>query len=286
MSQSTTIFKRLILVALLLCGASLSRAQQNSVGVSPASIDAKVKRGSTYTQVYTLFNNTSEKLRFSCSVLDYWYDENNKRVTSRPGTLPHTASPWVQFSPAELVVDPKSSANVKVIITVPLTANGGYYTMPVFEAMPVKGEAKSAQPADAKATASIGIRFRGLIMLATADGSEYNVEVMGGKVAPPTESSPLEVDLDLRNRGSVHARVQGNLAILNEKGELAGRGKLEGSRFLPGQRNVVKAAWAGALMPGRYTALVTFSYDRINMEPASLVYEIPFTVAQPIASRK
>lgn len=286
MSQPTTLLKRLFLMALLLCSASLSRAQQNSVGVSPASIDAKVKRGSTYTQVYTLFNNTSERLRFSCSVLDYWYDENNSRVTSRPGTLPHTASLWVQFSPSELVVEPKSSANVKVIITVPLTASGGYYTMPVFEAMPVKDEAKSARTTDEKATASIGIRFRGLIMLATADANEYNIEVMGGVVAPPTESSPLEVDIDVRNRGTVHARVQANFAILNERGELAGRGKLEGSRFLPGQRNILKAAWAGTLTPGKYTALVTFSYDRINMEPASLVYEIPFTVAQPIASRK
>lgn len=286
MSQPTTLLKRLFLVALLLCSASLSRAQQNSVGVSPASIDAKVKRGSTYTQIYTLFNNTSERLRFSCSVLDYWYDENNRRVTSRPGTLPHTASLWVQFSPSELIVEPKSSANVKVIITVPLTANGGYYTMPVFEAMPVKDEAKSARTTDEKATASIGIRFRGLIMLATLDANEYNIEVMGGVVAPPTESSPLAVDIDVRNRGTVHARVQGNFAILNERGELAGRGKLEGSRFLPGQRNILKAAWAGTLTPGKYTALVTFSYDRINMEPASLVYEIPFTVAQPIASRK
>lgn len=288
LSQPIIILKCLFLVLLFSCGAPFARAQQNSVGVSPASIEAKVKRGATYTQAYTLFNNTSERLRFSCSVLDYWYDENNRRLTGRPGTLPHTASPWVQFSPSQIVVEPKSSATLKVIITVPLGAQGGYYTMPVFEALPVRDEPKAAGSVENSSRASIGIRFRGLIMLATEDANEYNIEVMGGKVAPPTDATPLEVDIDVRNRGTVHVRLQGSFAILDEKGALAGRGKLESSRFLPGQRNILKAAWASTLAPGKYTALVTFSYDRISMEPVSLSYEIPFVVVAPakVASSK
>jgi hypothetical protein len=288
LSQPIILIQCLFLVALLSYGAPLARAQQNSVGISPVSIEAKVKRGATYTQAYTLFNNTSERLRFSCSVLDYWYDENNRRLTGHPGTLPHTASPWVQFSPSEIVVEPKSSATVKVIITVPLGAHGGYYTMPVFEALPVKDELIAAGSTENSSRASIGICFRGLIMLATEDANEYDIEVMGGVVAPPTDATPLEVDIDVRNRGTVHARVQGDFAILDEKGALAGRGRLESTRFLPGQRNILKAAWAGTLAPGKYTALVTFSYDRINMEPVSLSYEIPFVVAAPtkVADRK
>jgi hypothetical protein len=187
----------------------------------------------------------------------------------------------VQFSPSEIVVEPKSSATVKVIITVPLATQGGYYTMPVFEAMPVKDGSGAVFPKENRATTSIGIRFRGLIMLTIEDANEYNLEVQGGGVVPPTDSTPLEIDIDVRNRGTVHARVQGNFAILNEKGALAGRGKLEGSRFLPGQRNILKAAWAGSLAPGKYTAHITLSYDRINMEAATLVYEIPFVVAAP-----
>lgn len=288
LNQPLTIMKCLFFAALLSCGASLARGQQNSVGVSPASIEAKVKRGATYIQTYTLYNNTSARLRFSCSVLDYWYDENNRRLTGRPGTLPHTASPWVQFSPSEIVVEPGSSAAVKVIITVPLGAQGGYYTMPVFEALPVKEELTAEGSKENSSRASIGVRFRGLIMLATEDANEYNVEIMGGKVAPPTDATPLELYIDVRNRGTVHARLQGTFAILDERSALVGRGRLESTRFLPGQRNTIKAAWAGTLSPGKYTALVTFSYDRINMEPVSLSYEIPFVVVAPakVASRE
>lgn len=268
------------LLAVLLLGFSAVSAQQNSLGVSPASVEVKVKRGSTYTQSYTLFNNTSERLSFSCSVIDYWYDEQNKRLTGRPGTLPRSASPWVQFSPAEVIVEPHSSAVVKATITVPLAAAGGYYTMPVFEALPVKSESASSTPVGSAATASIGIRFRGLVMLATEDANEYNVEITGGKVSPPTVSTPLEMDVNVGNRGTVHARVRGVFAILDAKGALAGRGNIEAQKFLPGQRQELRAPWAGELPSGKYTAVVTLSYDRVGMEPATLVYELPFEVSQ------
>lgn len=264
------------LLAVLLCGLTLAQAQQNTLGVTPASVEAKVKRGSTYTQTYTLFNNSPERLRLRCSVIDYWYDSNNKRLTGRPGTLPRSASPWVQFSPSEVIVEPHSSANVKATITVPLGAAGGYYTMPVFEAMPVRGAAESGDTA----TASIGIRFRGLLMLATEDANEYVVEILDGKVQPPTASTPLELEVDVRNRGTVHARVRGLFAILDAKGGLAGRGKIEDARFLPSQRNMLKAPWVGELPIGRYTAVVTLSYDRVGTEPATLIYELPFEVHQ------
>jgi hypothetical protein len=272
-------FSRFVCLPALLLGCfALAQAQQNSLGVAPASVEATVKRGSTYTQSYTLSNNTTERLRFSCSLLDYWYDENNKRVTGRPGTLPRSASSWVQFSPQEVIVEPHSSANVTATITVPLAAAGGYYTMPVFEAVPLKHEAATQQPVGYTATTSIGIRFRGLVMLATEDANEYNIEIMGGKVLPPTISTPLELNIDVRNRGIVHARVHGLFAILDAKGGLAGRGKIEDNKFLPGQRNMLKVPWAGELPAGRYTAVVTLSYNRVGMEPVTIVYELPFEV--------
>lgn len=272
----------LFILGLLLCGfEAVAQAQPNTLGVSPASVEAKVRRGSTYTQAYTLSNSTGERLRLRCSVIDYWYDQQNKRVTGRPGTLPRSASAWVQFLPSELIVEPHSSATVKVLITVPLAATGGYYTMPVFEALPIKAADAPSPSGESTATASIGIRFRGLVMLATEDASEYNVEIMGGKILAPTASTPLELDLDVRNRGTVHARVHGNFALLDAKGNLSGRGKVENVRFLPGQRNILRVPWAGELSPGHYTAVITLSYERVEMEAATIVYELPFDVSQP-----
>jgi hypothetical protein len=265
------------LFALLLCVCAAARAQQNTLGVAPASVEAKVKRGTTYTQTYTLTNGTSERLRFSCSLIDYWYDENNQRVTGRPGTLPRSASLWVQFTPEATAVEPHSSATVKATFTVPLSAAGGYYTMTVFEAMPIK--VSSTPPAAGNAaTAAIAIRFRGLVMLATEDADQYDVRIAGGKVSPPTSATPLEMSVNVRNGGNVHARLRGAFALLDARGVLAGRGKIEPDKLLPGQGKTLRVPWAGELQPGRYTAVVTLSYDRVGMEPATLVYELPFDV--------
>jgi hypothetical protein len=276
MSRRKLLFRLLFVTAFALCfEAGASARQQNSLGVSPASVDARVKRGASYTQVYTLSNNTGARLRFRCSVSDYWYDEQNRRVTGRPGTLPRSASTWVQFSPAEVIIEPRSEATVRAVISVPQSAAGGFYTMPVFEALPVDAPA----PDGSNATASIGFRFRGLMMLTTEDAAEYNVEIVSGSVRAPTPSAPLALDLDVRNRSTAHARVRGAFAILDSAGTPSGRGRIQEKRFMPGQRAAYAGEWVGELSAGHYTAVVTLSYDRAGAEPATLVYEIPFDVA-------
>lgn len=264
-------------MALLACPSGQSRVLGQSLSITPALVDAKVKRGATYNKAYTITNDTSTRLRLRCSVGDYWYGEHNERIDGEPGTLPRSASPWLQFSPTELIIEPNSSATVNAVIAVPLTAEGGYYTTPIFEA-------EAADPTGGRlakgstVTAAVMIRFRGLLLLTTEDTTEYNVEIMSGQITPPTASSELEMQLDVCNRSTAHARIRGLFAILDTAGKLAGRGKIEEKRYMPGQRDVLKANWAGELPAGHYIAVVTLTYDRAGMDPATLVSEIPFDV--------
>jgi hypothetical protein len=262
-----------VLLLAVLFGA---RVQAQSLGLTPALVEAKVKRGATYTAAFSLSNNTSTRLRFRAATGDYWYDEHNARVTGSPGTLPRSASLWVQFSPAEFVVEANSSATVKAIITVPAAANGSYYTSPIFEGEPT--DAAAAPRNSGTIIASVAIRFRGLLLLTTEDAADYNVEVMNGSATPPTAAAPLEMQLGVRNRGTAHARTRGIFAILNASGSLAGRGRFEEKSFLPGQSDTLKAQWTGELAPGQYRAVVTLTYDRVGLEPATLLYELPFEV--------
>ena len=257
-----------------------AQAQQNSVAIAPASIDAKVKRGASYTQNFTLNNNTATTLSFKVSVEDVWYDEANKRTSGRAGTLPRSASLWVQFFPSEIVVEPRSSSVVKAIITVPQTAAGGYYAVPVFEAMPAEPAIVNAAlpQGSSTATATIGVRFRGLMMLTTLDAAEYHVEIIGGQISPPSASTELAIQLDVLNRSTAHVSVRGAFAILNSSGALAGRGSIQEKRYLPDQQKLLQTGWAGELSPGKYTSVITLSYDRVGIAPATLVYELPFVV--------
>lgn len=273
--------KRLILLAAisLLSCFSIASAQKISVTISPATIDAEVKRGASYTKTFTLVNGTGTRLRFKCSVADMWYDESNNRVSGRAGTHERSASLWVQFSPDEIIVEPHTTGTANVVVTVPQTAAGSYYSVPVFEAMPadpVLPDAKRAEVSTASAT--IGLRFNGLMSFTTLDTAEYNVEIMGGQITPPSESAELAMQIDIRNRSNAHIRVRGSYAILNSAGTLAGRGSIEEQRYLPEQRKLLTTGWAGELAPGTYTAIVTLSYDRVRMEAATLLYELPLVV--------
>lgn len=261
-------------LGLLFCFGDV-QAQKTSVGVTPAAIDAVVKRGSSYTQNFTVTNSTAVRMRFHCSAEDIWYDEQNNRLTGRSGTLPRSATLWTQFSPSEVIVEPNSSSIVKAVITIPQGVTGSFYTVPIFEGFPAD---KPVISQISTATATIGIRFRGVMMLTTEEGSEYNVEIMGGRITPPTASSELEMNLDLRNRGTAHAKVRGAYAILNAAGKLAGRGEIKEKIYLPTQRKNLDSRWSGELPPGNYTCIVTLSYNRVKSDASSITYEIPFTV--------
>ena len=241
--------KVLLVFASAFVGAILSAAysvQAQSLGLTPAIMDATVKRGAIYTNTFTLTNGTGTRLRVTCSVTDYWYDENDQRMIGRAGTLPRSASSWVQFTPTQFIIEPHSSGSINAVVTVPLGAPGAYYTAQTFET-----ENADAPPpgVPGAAKANIKIRFQGLLLLTAADTTEYNVEVMAGQILPPTASSPLKMSLDVRNRSTAHARVHGVFAVLDASGNLAGQGEIEEKRYMPGQRDFFKTEWAGELAP-------------------------------------
>jgi hypothetical protein len=245
----------------------------HSVAMSPAFVEASVKRGTTFTQSFTISNGTTSRLRFQTSVSDYGNDEKNNRVVGRAGTLPRSASAWVQFSPSEVVVEPGTSAEVAVIVTVPSTAEGGRYAMCFFE-----GEPADAPSQSSTASATIRVRLGAPLLLSVAGASKYDVAVLGGEVSPPTATSELLADLDVINRGDAHARFAGMFAILDGNGRLAGRGRIEEKRFFPGQHDTYRVRWAGELAPGHYTLIVTLKYDRAGADPGSLLHELRFDV--------
>lgn len=268
----------LIVVAVSLLICTVSVAAQSSVSVTPASIDTTVKAGASYTQKFTFTNGTNERLKVSSYGADTWYDEQNERVDGAAGTLPRSASRWIQFTPSEIIVEPYASAIIQTVITVPQFAAGSFYTTPIFEA--VRAELPQIQLVSqtSVAMASIGVRFHVLMMLTTEIGAEYNVELLAANIIPPTASSEMELSLDLRNRGNAHAKMRGAFAILDSAGKLAGRGSIADKRLLPGQRKAFANKWSGELKPGDYIAVVTLSHDRVGAGPTSLAHEIPFKV--------
>jgi hypothetical protein len=113
----------------------------------------------------------------------------------------------------------------------------------------------------------------------TMNAVDYRVEIIGGQVTPPTDSTELGLQLEVFNRGNTQARIRGSFALLSPAGTLVGRGSITDTRYMPGQRKNSLATWAGALpLSGPYTCVVSLSYDRVGLEPTTLIYEVPFAV--------
>lgn len=252
-----------------LCSAA-AFAQKQSVGLSPASVDAEVERGKIYTQEYTVNNQTTTRVRFRATAADIWYDEKNQPVEDRAGTLPHSAATWIQFNPAEIIIEPMSAGKFTTIITVPENASGGHYARLFFD-----GEAAD-QPKEGSA-ATVAFRLGGLLLLATAN-SIYRLEVVESHVSPPTAATGLKLTLDVANLSNSHILLRGSYALLDANNRVAGRGKIVEKRYFPGQRQSLEALWGGELKPGNYTAIITLTYPRAGTEPATTVHQQSFVV--------
>src|SRR5206468_274358 len=111
---------------LLFASLWASDVQGQSLSITPVYVDATVKRGTTYEKTFTISNKSATRLHLRCSMGDFWYGDHNERIDGPPGTLPHSASNWVQFSPSEIDIEPDGSAAVRAVISVPASAAGGY----------------------------------------------------------------------------------------------------------------------------------------------------------------
>jgi len=244
---------------------------ESALWVSPAILDLVMRPGQTAVQEFQLGNDTSARVKIRAYAWDWWMTEKNDKVFGPPGSSPQRSmAGWVSFDPAEVTVEPNSVANIKLFLSVPKDASAGYYSVAFFESV----SSELPPPTAGQPRISIVSRL-GVLTMVAIDGTEhYQVEVERSEVTPPTEGSELKYSLALKNRSNVHLMVQGVLAIFTPDHRLVGKTRIQPQRFLPGQNDVIKIPYAGALRPGQYTAVATLIYGRDQ----SLVEEKSFTV--------
>ena len=86
------------------------------------------------------------------------------------------------------------------------------------------------------------------------------LEIVTPQVAPQTATTNATVTEELANIGPEPVIVRGVAAILNQPGKLVGRAVFEQRRLLPGERNTLRANYAGTLPPGKYRVLCSLEY--------------------------
>lgn len=260
----------LVTALVISCLAARAAAQQPGVGVSPVVVEETVAKGSAHVIKFQVTNNTSHPQRVRCSVRDVGY-AGGRRTEAEPGTLPRSASSWLRFNPAELVVPPSGTATVEAVVSVPQSASGSYYTMPSFDI------SRDGGAATQNASAGFVFRIRGRIVLTTPD-STPSLSVVGVKVEPPTATKPLTLSLEMMNTGNAHVVPSPTFTLLDRGGRLVGRGQMPTRKLMPGEKATAEGTWAGELRPGNYHVLTSVTYKTAGQDKAVVVKEVTFAV--------
>ncbi len=255
---------------LLLVAVRPARAEMK-YGLTPAMVVRTFKPGQALEVELDVSNGSASPILMRGIAMDFWYNDKNEKVFAAPGSMPHSASNWIEFVPRLFMVPAEGSAKVKMIVTPPADASGSYYSVAFLESKP-----ELTRPATSEKKALFtNIRLGALIMLAAENSENYKVEISDAKFSPPGPNRDLTLDFLLDNQSNTHVFPRSELALLNADHDLVAKGEGEIKRFLPQQKDRMSVSWNGTLPPGRYTAILTVVYgnDKIHTQ------EFPFTVS-------
>lgn len=254
----------------LMLGAFVPLSRGQSLGLVPAEVDYTFRPGQPFQFDLASSNNSSVPVFMRVTVTDLWYDEKNEKVFGLPGSTPRSAANWIEFVPRQLEVPPQGTGKVKVLVTPPLKASGGYYAVVFLESKPQPLNVTTKEGKGVYANLRLGC----LVLLSAEHTQSYLAEVSEAKVTPPSGSQAFKIDYLLANKGNTHLFPKPAVAIFNSSKELVGKAEADTKRFLPGQKDSMTVSWPGNLPPGSYTAVLTILYG----EDKVFTQDLPFTV--------
>jgi hypothetical protein len=239
----------LIAVLFFLFSAAPSAAQGSSLSLSPAVIMAKGAFGQSLTQRLTINNQTPNTFNFVMVAQDIVV-RDGKRVFLPAGEMDNSIAATAVFSPKEVVAAPFSSGSVDVTVTLPQNTS-----LRAIAAVFRTKNVMNPTTGNVGLTASMGTLITFNVSANVALTSEpVHVNL-------PTESTNLSFDQTLTNTGSEPIIPKGVAAILNSKGQLAGKASFAIQRLLPGEKLVYHAEYPDQLPAGSYRVACTFQFE-------------------------
>jgi hypothetical protein len=219
--------------------------------------------------------------------------------STEPGGGLNTCRDWLALSPQNFSLQPDSSQLVQGILTVPKTAQGGYYAFITCNL--AGGNEPSLDLGSPQQKLELDIaRSVSTTLLVTVKSSENTIELkpdslrlLSGrtKATGPLDSpdtgnnSHWQVVLPVTNYGNLHAKADGMVSIWSTDARLVDRAALRAGKgfVLPGKTRIFRAEGIKALPDGEYMVKVqlrpeqrtnrvtegAFAYSVVNGEAVS-----------------
>ncbi|RKY31502.1 MAG: hypothetical protein DRP68_04880 [Candidatus Omnitrophota bacterium] len=230
--------------------------------IDTPKIKLKVKGGETITGSIKVENPSSEKIEVKIYLEDFLYTSpyDGAKQFFAPGTTEFSCSSWINFSPQEIVLPPFGKRRVNYSIKIPSEIEGGRYAVLFFETS--LGEIEEEREG-----ANIVILGRiGTLFFLEAKDSIKRADLENLKVEEGT------IKGDFVNRSNVVIVSRGNFYIMDERGMVLDRGKIQDIYTFPNDKVPISIKPSKDLPSGRYTLISTFDLEEGDV----LVKEIDF----------
>ena len=232
---------------------------QVSFTVSPLIQELTVSPGVTRDFHLTVFTGHSKQpeMHFLVYPADFILNRDGKINFFEPGSIKRSAAPWIKIDPAEFTMKPGETKDVKVKLTVPRNVSGGYYTAILVQLLP-------EIPPEMKIGTVRTWRMASILELTVIGWKKprEQVSISSLKVESSTEEKGLTFVVTVENKGDVHTRGEGNLAITTREGRRVAELPLEAGRgtVFPESMRDFKVVLERELPRGEYFADATFKY--------------------------
>jgi hypothetical protein len=174
-----------------------------------------------------------KSIALTVSLADWSLDEDGKVVISPPGSTPQSAAEWINFSPASLLVKPKEGKQVMLDIRIPASiefepGHRDYRAAILVDTVLPPVEERTKMPA------GVWHKYRvSSLLYFSFPSMSIEPEIRTIRYAPDKDGNPA-LALSLFNGGNVHARLHGELSLLNADGAKIHEQKLENIVLLDG----------------------------------------------------
>jgi len=261
------------------CLAAPAEAQ---LSISPNVVEGKAYPGGIWTFTLGVMNVGDEPLACTTAIQSMEVLDSGMPIPVEEA--PRSCKEWITSLNQEFTLEPKAGKRVVFRAQPPREVVGGYYALISVDGRP--GEASVEQQPRAGVSASVKFGHRGLVpVLLTIPGANLEAVIDAAKplISLREDDRGYVLQLPVRNRGNIHARLTGSLEVRSHAGQLVDRCELGAGRgfVLPDHERLLESRSTLKLPDGAYVVQVQLDVER-GKRPMRNAF--PFAVQSGIPS--
>ncbi|MCX5749799.1 MAG: hypothetical protein NTZ10_06115 [Candidatus Saganbacteria bacterium] len=222
-----------------------------SINVDPPSIWETMGPGSSRSGKIMVENRGSGDIVVNAYTEDWVFLKDRSKEFKKAGTTRYSCANWIVLYPTNFILGSGKTQEVKYTISMPSTAQGGYYSVIFFESR------LDSRASTKRSNVILLGRIGSIVYAETQGASRKAAAITNLSFKKLSAKKPYEAIFTVANEGNSAVSPEGSIIITDDSARLYAKIDIKKFYVLQGERIPVKAYWAGALPEGEYSVIAT-----------------------------